>query len=110
MYCQYNISNLVAKHLLKNEFSCSININCHDCKHVQNDNVNVIDINIKPFYIENMRALQHSINEQYIYKDKKCIRCDGKNIECSVICGQLHFTDIECLQWIDLTKNLKVSN
>lgn len=110
MDCSYNISDLVAKHLLKDEFSCSINLNCRNCQHIQNDNYNIIDINVKPFYEQNMRALQHSINEKYTFKNKKCVRCDEENIECSIICGHLLFIDIECLQWPHLAKNLKISN
>lgn len=90
------------------EFSFSRNITCRNCQYIQNDNYNIIDINVKPFYEENMRILQHSINEKYSYKNTKCIRCDGENIECSVICGQLLFIDIECLQSIQMAKNLNI--
>jgi len=110
MNCHYNISNLIAKHLLKDEFSCSINVLCRNCQHVRNDNFNVLDINVKSFYEENMRALQHSINERYTNKNTRCIRCAEENIECSVVCGQLLFIDIECLQSIRLAKNLNISD
>lgn len=34
MNCAYNISNLVTKYLLKDEFSFSRNITCHNCQYV----------------------------------------------------------------------------
>lgn len=91
--CNYNISNLVAEHLLKDEFSCSINVTCYNCQHLQNDSFTIIEINVKPFYEKSMNALQ-AINERYSCKHTKYMRCDEENTECSVTCGQLLFIDI----------------
>lgn len=87
MDCNYNISNLVAKHLLKDEFSCKIHFNCLTCQYTENYTFPVLDINVKPFYIDNMSALERAINEQYSNSNKKCSRCTGKNIEHFIICG-----------------------
>lgn len=98
MNCSYNISDLVAKHLLKDEFSCKIHLNCLNCQYSEIFTHTVLDINVKPFYTGNMRVLESVINEQYSYNNKKCTRCKGEDIEYSIICGQLLFINIECLQ------------
>jgi len=108
MDCNYNISDLVAKHLLKDEFSFKIHMSCLNCQYVEKCTPTVLKINVKPFYTGNMGVLEHTINKQYTYSNKKCTRCNGENIDHSIVCGQLLF--IECLQWSNLVKNLNISD
>jgi len=75
MQLLYNISALV-NHILKNEFSYKINMECLHCQYKRKDKYNLLEVNPKQFYEHHMNALERTVNEQYIYNNKKCTRCN----------------------------------
>lgn len=106
--CTYNISHLISNHLLKSEYSFKINLRCPSCQYTEDYAFTVIDINVKTFYTDNMRALEKAINDRYSYDNRTCVRCNHENIDYFHTCGYLLFVDIECLQWPHLAKSLNI--
>ncbi|KMQ92581.1 kda protein in nof-fb transposable element [Lasius niger] len=62
--CKMNVSNLIKNHLLTDQASYTINHKCKSCKHEDDEQSVVVDIDVKPFYTYGMKILEQVLKQR----------------------------------------------